>query len=106
VVNVEKSSPTLSASFFHWPLIDRQDLSGSFIGRRRMTNQALNAENNAGILRSATKRLLTSARAYANKCLFGLVKLRPGRLKTPPIRALGRNTSFQYRPPIHRRSII
>src|SRR5437868_14642856 len=41
VEKVEKSSPTLSASFFHWPLIDRQDLSGSFIGRRRMTNQGL-----------------------------------------------------------------
>jgi hypothetical protein len=41
VENVEKSSPTLSASFFHWPLIDRQDLSGSFIGRRRMTNRGL-----------------------------------------------------------------
>ena len=39
---VEKSSPTLSASFFHWPLIDRQDLSGSLIGRRRMTNRRLN----------------------------------------------------------------
>ena len=36
VEKVEKSSPTLSASFFHWPLIDRQDLSGSFIGRRRI----------------------------------------------------------------------
>ena len=57
--NAEKSSPTLSASFFHWALIDRQDLSGSFIGRRRMINRGLIQELISGILQAAAKRLLT-----------------------------------------------
>src|SRR5262245_16015620 len=68
VENVEKSSPTLSASFFHWPLIARQDLSGSLIGRRRMTNQRLKRKSNAGSLPAAAKRLLTQEPAAPNIC--------------------------------------